>query len=404
MVKGPRTICPLPTRAGFLSQAIGIAVVVILGFGSFAEAEPIRVFVVAGQSNAVGSDANAAVLPETLDPQPDVLFWYELGDDDSVADPNERISSDGWISLSGQPDLGLGTFSNPVGFGPEIQMGRALAESSTDNLAILKFAINGTDLSSQWRAGSGVLYLELISLVQTALSDLVSMGYTPTLSGVFWMQGESDALTAGTALQYDVNLTDFIAEVRTDLAEPDLPFILGRISISLSLTGSFPGLFAVRMAQQAVAFSDPWTRQFSTDELSMDSDNIHFDSQGQLGLGQLAAEAFAALSGNGEFILLDPSPGIAGQFNDFSLFGGEPEKRVYFVFGFDPGSIMLGDCPLLKVQISNPVSPGRTTLDSMGSATLNLRVPPGLSGRTILIQVLDRRNCRVSNLVEFPFP
>src|SRR5512139_1017353 len=127
-------------------------VVLLLVAAGWGWADEVRVFLVAGQSNAVGCGSDAGLLPpELYAPQPDVLFWFEEGSWGSVHDPARRIRSDGWVPLQFQSDPVYGTFGSVVnGFGPEIKLGRVLADSLAADVAVLKFAINATSLATDW--------------------------------------------------------------------------------------------------------------------------------------------------------------------------------------------------------------------------------------------------------------
>ncbi|MHC4775410.1 MAG: hypothetical protein ACYTBR_09120, partial [Planctomycetota bacterium] len=78
------------------------AAIISLGLADVACAgDTLRVFLVAGQSNAEGADTHASevdTFPPFVGlalPQTDVLFWYETG--------SAPFSSGGWIAL--QPEL-----------------------------------------------------------------------------------------------------------------------------------------------------------------------------------------------------------------------------------------------------------------------------------------------------------
>ena len=102
------------------------------------------------------------------------------------------------------------------------------------------------------------------------------------------MQGESDALAGRTIAQYEAALTEFISDVRTTFADPNLPFVIGLINDAGAYTGN------IRQAQINVVASVPHTFLFNTDGCervppSIDeggySTDIHFDTQGTVDLG-----------------------------------------------------------------------------------------------------------------------
>ena len=95
-------------RSPLLDVTIAIVGLMVFAGSAHASAGPdrnetLRVFLLAGQSNAEGADTNAAEVDSyppfvgAAEPQPDVLFWYET---DSAP-----LTSGGWIAL--QPELQL---------------------------------------------------------------------------------------------------------------------------------------------------------------------------------------------------------------------------------------------------------------------------------------------------------
>ena len=108
------------------------------------------------------------------------------------------------------------------------------------------------------------------------------------IAGMLWMQGESDALVVGPSEVYYENFKEFIETVRHDLGEPDLPFVFGRISQA----AVWRYQESVRAAQAQAEQDIPFVRMVSTDDLPFNADQIHYNSQGLVTLGERFAEAF----------------------------------------------------------------------------------------------------------------
>ena len=53
-----------------------------------------------------------------------------------------------------------------------------------------------------------------------------------TVNGMFWVQGERDSRDSddgiNPAINYEVNLTNLISSYRSDFANRDMPFIIGK--------------------------------------------------------------------------------------------------------------------------------------------------------------------------------
>ncbi len=378
--------------------------IAFLGGAPVSAQDVVKVYVLAGQSNAVGAALEEYELEAGLNPQNDVLFWYEMGPSTSICNPAFRIESGNWIALQAQPDNGSGTFAIDSGFGAEIMLGRLLQDSRTDDVAIVKFALPRTTLADEWNAPAGKLYVELIAVVQQALAALGQMGHTTELAGFFWMQGESDAREISSASQYEDNLTQLIASLRNDLGVLDLPVVIGRVHSVLNFFGNYPFVDVVRTAQLNVADSDPFAIMVDTDGFLLENDFVHFNSQGLLQLGQALAESWVELTGPVPRILFDPSPGEPATNNVYTAIGNIPNRKVFFVFGLAQGSFTFGLCPGLSIDIDDPRNGGEIRANGVGIATLTIRVPAGASGRTVLTQIIDSRNCEKSNLLQFTFP
>jgi len=245
----------------------------------------VRVILIGGQSNADGR-ADVADLPPILQgPQTDVDFYYHT-----------ETSAGGLTTL--RPGL-----SETSQFGPEIVLGSRLADLYTTEtgtrVAIIKYANGGTNLHTQWKAGGnatttgdGPEYVTFQQTVAAGRAALQAKYPTATLEldSMVWMQGETDA-TASSAGNYQANLTAFIADIRATYGA-SLPFIIGRLS-SQQTSLDTASLNTVRAAQDAVAAADPRTGIIFTDDLTMKSDNLHFDADGQQAMGSSFAEESA---------------------------------------------------------------------------------------------------------------
>ena len=270
-----------------------------------AHAKVTQIFIVAGQSNA-GGQAGDEGLPEELLSQPDVKYWY---------DTERGYSNNSFRELEPLNST----------FGPELNLGRILADHLEDEVAIVKRSIGGTELAEipgqvDWNPNSSrELYASLLRHINAAKADVVSRGDTPHVAGLFWMQGESDAKSGGligssfippqpeTADTYEANLTQFIASLRADLNSPELPVFVGEINIGddPSITtdpdsdyntsfGEWDFTPTVQAAQAAVAAANSRTYLIETQQFSLLPDYLHFDQAGQLALGAAFANAYLA--------------------------------------------------------------------------------------------------------------
>ncbi len=267
-----------------------------------ADPPPQRVLVVlqGGQSNADGRAPTSGLptAPVNLQlPQDDVLYYHWGFSPITLLRPN-----------------GTDFASDPTYrfFGPEVTMGRSLADrmaaqDSWTQLAILKHAKGATSLSVDWKAGGtaattgdGQVYEDFQAGVATGLSALAAIypGVPIEIRAMAWVQGEKDIeLGAEDASAYGSNLTAFISDVRQTYGST-LPFFYSRISdnqTNYSNPGGTPNphYLTVRAQQESVGSSFPGAYMLDIDppQFSVIPTNvIHFDAAGEQALGS----AFAA--------------------------------------------------------------------------------------------------------------
>ena len=116
---------------------------------------------------------------------------------------------------------------------------------------------------------------------------------------MLWMQGESDSETLEMANAYEKNLVNLLRDIREKTGQPHLPVVMGRISSSLlkETPWVFDHARIVQQAQDRVAAQDPDTFIVPTDDLPTLKDNTHFDSAGQMTLGdRMATQMLKALA------------------------------------------------------------------------------------------------------------
>ncbi len=247
----------------------------------------LNVYIMAGQSNAVGWDTDGTWLPNSP-ADATIRFFYRIGDN-----IDQRPSTSGSVTTLRAQKASFRNEQPPTNFGIEMGAGRTLYGNGRRNIAIVKVAYGGTDLANQWNPLNPA---SLTNILQDNLSDATtqwaSQGYRSRLAGVFWMQGEWDARDQGMAAAYQANLTHFIAILRSWSADPCLPFVFGRITVN------WPFALTVRSAQEHVAAEVACTHLVDIDDLPLQPGDIdHLTSSGEYDLGLRMGQAYRSITG-----------------------------------------------------------------------------------------------------------
>jgi hypothetical protein len=262
--------------------------------------ETVDCIIVAGQSNAVGYDANPDQLPAD-EADAKILFWWRCGD--PPPDEHDSTSKGAWTHLQPQP-LGdplkdkkvprqYGNFKFPKGgFGPEMGLARALFHQNPNKrLAILKAAWSGTGVQHDWNheGKGGECYRGLIAEVKEARAAAKAKGLSLRLRAFVWVQGESDANPHDAPL-YAAAIGDMLDTMRKDIEAPNLPALLS-VNIHFGdMKKITPKMQAIADAQKAVAARDSHCVYVDPEGATL-ANAVHFDAAGTLEIGRRFAEA-----------------------------------------------------------------------------------------------------------------
>lgn len=277
-----------------MKKPIILAVALLFALTESAFAQPLKVFILAGQSNMQGHASISTFESLASDPQTAPLL-QEMRGPDGVPRVCERV----WISSIGclgdaYSDLTEAKGKLTVGFGapedkigPEFTFGLTMEKSLNESVLIIKTSWGGRSLHTDFRppsagpfvlaketeelwdkypegahgipkaedrpkfyadkaADTGVYYREMIAHTKKVLEDFKRVvpdydeqqGYE--LAGFVWFQGFNDYVDGGVYPNqmevggYDAYadlLGNFIRDVRKDLSAPNLPFVIGVMGI-----------------------------------------------------------------------------------------------------------------------------------------------------------------------------
>jgi len=245
------------------------------------QSNTIDVFLIAGQSNAVGYPGSSAGSPAV--PAGKVLQYYN----GTISDANDPVGNA--QSGSAWPAFGAAYYSatgHRIAFVPAAVGGSGqLATSDT-----------GTGNWSQ----TGSLFTSSTNKLDAAMTALGGAGYTPTFKGVLWSQGENDAIKINsgtvTASGYQSGLVSMIARYRERYGS-SMPFYI--FQTGTSPNESDAGYAAVRNAQAQVDTGDSLTwlvfgGAYGFAGRGLMADTYHYTQTGYNEMGTVGAQNVVA--------------------------------------------------------------------------------------------------------------
>jgi len=275
----------------------------------------IDVYLIAGQSNAVGYGSDGLSASIMNDPRytngfKNVLYM-------GVAEGNDYSD---FVPVT----VGLGKTTERVG----AEVGIASVVGDTDrNSAIIKHAVGGSFLYpttdgtpaatyGTWTPPSyiekygvstennktGDIYEGFINTVTSGIAKLVEDGYIPVIKGVWWMQGCAETPYEARAKAYEELLTTLISDMRRDLGAivnadlSALPFVIGKITRNPNHEEQPEFVYLVNEAQVAVTSKVNKTYIVDTTGLRQ-LDGWHYSADAQHWLGQQFISTVVAASG-----------------------------------------------------------------------------------------------------------
>ncbi|MEO0509193.1 MAG: sialate O-acetylesterase [Verrucomicrobiota bacterium] len=230
---------------------------------------PIKVFILAGQSNMQGHGHTEL----GANPERSIEWLQQNGGERHIqdgrgslrfevntkpkryahlveADGSWVVRDDVWIrylsnnsSIQGPLTIGFGAKSHTIG--PEFGFGFVVGDTFEQPVLLIKTAWGGKSLAKDFRPPSAVAqrggeigaYYELIlKHIRDTLIDRDSLfpelvGREFEFAGFGWHQGWNDGGNIVSVDEYEANLADFIRDVRRELGNPELPFVIAGTGI-----------------------------------------------------------------------------------------------------------------------------------------------------------------------------
>ena len=224
--------------------------------------KPVKVFILAGQSNMEGKAKLALLDYQARQPATRELYAPFRKDGKWIQRDDVWIK---FLDRKGKLTVGYGS---PDCIGPELGFGTVVGDRYEEQVLLIKTAWGGRSLYRDFRPPSaglpprkvldkmlaeqrkgkpettledvkkpfGASYRAMLAEVRATLADLkgnfpdyANQGYE--LAGFVWFQGWNDMINGDATAEYTENLKHFIKDVRKDLKADKLPFVIGQMGV-----------------------------------------------------------------------------------------------------------------------------------------------------------------------------
>ena len=218
-----------------------------------AENAPVRVFILAGQSNMegqavvdlAGRDYNEGkgTLSKLLEnPEKAKLMGHLRGSDGAWATRDNvhvRYKLEKGPLKKGPLGVGYTPYSGKHHFGPELQFGHVMGDQIGGPILLVKTAWGGKSLYKDFRPPSsggetGQYYKMMVRDAREAMANVQAewpAAGKAELAGFVWYQGWNDGVDPKSAVpEYEQNLVNLIIDIRKEFNKPDLPVVVGELT------------------------------------------------------------------------------------------------------------------------------------------------------------------------------
>jgi hypothetical protein len=245
--------CTMVMRNTFVLVAFALAGLPMRVWADQPGKNPVKVFILAGQSNMEGK-GTIKHLEQVVSENPEA--YGNLKSNGKWVERN-----DVWIDYLGnrgrrkKGKLTIGYGSPDDRIGPELGFGNLVGDAIEDPVLIIKYAVGGRAIAMEFRPPSsgpidpstipnklqqeiesgkrdpGHEYRKMMAHIKNVMDNLAESmpGYNGgpvELAGFVWFQGWNDQYN-GFEKHYQMNMANFIRDVRKELKSPNLPFVIG---------------------------------------------------------------------------------------------------------------------------------------------------------------------------------
>jgi len=208
--------------------------------------QPIKVFILAGQSNMQGQGVVSMDHPKFYNGGKGNLVWSMQNGTEKARMQHLRSADGQWVERDdvtiwykqrdkvrrGKLTVGYTGYGGASHIGPELQFGHVVGDAIDDPVLLIKTAWGGKSLHVDFRPPSaggdtGPYYKQMVAEVREALASLGDRPYA--LAGFVWMQGWNDMINKDATAAYADNLVHLADDIRAEFNAPKLPIVIGEL-------------------------------------------------------------------------------------------------------------------------------------------------------------------------------
>lgn len=337
------------------------------------------VFIIAGQSNAVGYARGA--YENSFD---DRIHNFKLSDEwDIASHPLNNLSG-----YKGDIKRDSGEYSQ------HITMAKKIITHTGIPIAFIPCAVGGTEISRWNKRYNGDLYYDMLRRVSASRTSPI---------GVIWCQGANDTFSEEKSQLYYQSLKELISDIREDIKNTNLKFFIYQINRCMCASQD-RDLFwdRVREAQRKVAYEDENVYVVSSFGAGLMEDKIHNSPSGcdligermaSVVLKNLYGKNFSANVPMAEKVSLINDNQITVCFNNETyLISDNVNKKIFDFSVFDEsGKVEISEMVLERNKVvlktDRPIKNKFTVIGASGSNPKN-EIPCDLISRIPMLSFM----------------
>lgn len=210
--------------------------------------EPLKIFILAGQSNMQGQGVVSMDHEKYYNGGKGNLVWSMTHSKSAPLMKHLKDRNGDWVVRddvqisfkskdkvrTGGLTIGYTGYGGNSHIGPELQFGHAVGDALKAPVLLIKTAWGGKSLHVDFRpprsGGTvGPYYRQMIAEVRDVLNELEKKKRDYEICGFVWQQGWNDMVSKPAIDEYADNLVNLVADIRSEFDNPDLPVVVGEL-------------------------------------------------------------------------------------------------------------------------------------------------------------------------------